>query len=110
MKKSKYIFKVIWGKQTIGIAINKRLKDNKTSPMTTFFFWPKENGWELLKNQLYTKPWTNEEERLEILNGYNKIITYWAKHVKGTNTISNRTTINNTLNFNINGFNYDYNL
>ncbi len=107
MKKSNYIFKVIWGKETIGIAINKILKSNKTSPITTFFFWPKENGWELLKNQLYTKPWTNEDDKLEILNGYNKIITYWLQNAKNINNITDLKKIRNILNFNISCFNYD---
>lgn len=106
-KKYKYNFKVIWGKQTIGIAINKILKNSKTYPITTFFFWPKENGWELLKTQLYTKPWTSEEDRLEILNGYNKIITYWLKNVKEVNNITNLTDVGYNLKFNINCFNYD---
>lgn len=83
------------------------MKNNKSSPVTTFFFWPKENGWELLKNQLYAKPWTSEEDRLEILNGYNKIITYWIKHVKEINNITSLTKISYDLNLNINCFNHD---
>lgn len=105
--KNKYIFKVIWGKQTIGVAINKILNKNRSSPITTFFFWPKENGWELLKNQLSAKPWTSEEDRLEILNGYNKIITYWIKHVKDINNITSLTKISYDLNFKVNCFNHD---
>lgn len=38
LKKRKYLFKVIWGKRYIGVAIDKRLKKNKTFPITTFFF------------------------------------------------------------------------
>ncbi|CAL8412590.1 unnamed protein product [Dictyota dichotoma] len=108
-KKCKYIFKVIWGKQTIGIAVDKGLNNNRTSPITTFFFWPKENGWELLKNQLYTKPWISEEDRLEILNGYNKIITYWLEGVNKIDNITRLTKMGHDLklNLNINCFNYD---
>ena len=88
LQDSSYLFKIIWGKRYIGIAIDRKLKNNQTLPITTFFFWPRENGWELLQMQLMNKPWITKEERIEILNGYNKIINYWLLNVRQTNEIT----------------------
>ena len=88
LQNSSYLFKIIWGKRYIGIAIDKRLKNNQTLPITTFFFWPRENGWELLQTQLMNKPWITKEERIAILNGYNKIITYWLINAGQANELT----------------------
>ena len=101
LQNSSYLFKIIWGKRYIGIAIDRILnKDkNQTSPLTTFFFWPRENGWELLKNQLINKPWITKDERIEILNGYNKLINYWLTNVKQVNEINKIIQDSSTLKF-----------
>lgn len=85
---SNYLFKIIWGKRYVGIAIDKLLNSNQTLPITTFFFWPRENGWELLRNQLLSKPWITKEERINILNGSNKIINYWLMNVNRVEDIT----------------------
>ena len=59
----------------------KFIKKIVTLPLTTFYFWPREDGWKLLKSELDSKPWMEEEIKLEILNGYTSIIKYWLKNV-----------------------------
>ena len=78
---SKYIFKVLWSKTSLGIAINEIYKTNYDAPLTTFYFWPREDGWKLLKAELDSKPWMLEKSKLEILNGYTTIINYWLKNL-----------------------------
>nr|YP_010185307.1 hypothetical protein Ycf65 [Ishige okamurae]QVJ99651.1 hypothetical protein Ycf65 [Ishige okamurae]WAM64087.1 putative plastid-specific 30S ribosomal protein [Ishige okamurae] len=77
-----YVFKIIWGKNYLGLAVDRQIPNNLTSPITSLFFWPRENGWELLRAELSDKPWMTKEERIEILNGYTKIINYWLENVK----------------------------
>ena len=104
--KKTYIFKIIWGKNSIGLAIEKLLKKNKTSPITAYFFWPNENGWDLLKNQLLNKPWISEEERIEILNGYNNIIKYWLTNVTKIDEITKLIQDSKEYNFELSGINF----
>jgi 30S ribosomal protein 3 len=80
--RNKYVFKVLWAKTYVGIAINIIHKENFEIPLTTFYFWPREEGWKLLKAELDSKPWMDNFSKIEILNGYNDIIQYWLKNVK----------------------------
>ena len=76
-----YIFKIIWSKNYLGLALDKRLENNFTMPVTTFFFWPRENGWQLLKEELSYKPWMPKDDSIDILNNYTKLINYWLVNV-----------------------------
>ena len=78
---SKYQFKVLWSKTYVGIAINEIHQQNFDIPLTTFYFWPREDGWKLLKAELDSKPWIVEKEKVKILNGYTRIINYWLKNI-----------------------------
>ena len=80
--KNNYTFKIIWGKSYIGLAVDKKLNESLKVPITSFFFWPRENGWELLKMELQNKPWIKKEDTIEILNGYTLIINYWLSNVQ----------------------------
>lgn len=89
---SKYLFKVLWSKTYIGIAINEIYKENYDIPLTTFYFWPREEGWKLLKAELDSKPWMDNQSKIEILNGYTTISRFWLQNVdKNINTIKPNT-------------------
>ena len=90
---SKYRFKVLWSKTYVGIAINKKHHANFEVPLTTFYFWPREDGWKLLKAELDSKPWINENSKIEILNGYTTILNYWLTNVNNKRTIPLKPTI-----------------
>nr|YP_011007503.1 putative plastid-specific 30S ribosomal protein [Sporochnus bolleanus]WAM64932.1 putative plastid-specific 30S ribosomal protein [Sporochnus bolleanus] len=81
LNNNNYLFKIIWSKNYLGFAVDKILQNNLTLPLTTFFFWPKENGWELLKEELSYKPWISKNDSIDILNGYNLILNYWLLNV-----------------------------
>nr|YP_001936340.1 putative ribosomal protein 3 [Heterosigma akashiwo]ABV65946.1 30S ribosomal plastid-specific protein 3 [Heterosigma akashiwo]ABV70087.1 30S ribosomal plastid-specific protein 3 [Heterosigma akashiwo] len=74
---SKFYFKVVWLKYCIGISVDKKLKNSYRVPITSFYFWPRVDGWKLLKHELELKPWLSERERVTILNGYTRIISIW---------------------------------
>jgi hypothetical protein len=90
--RSKYFFKILWSKTYIAIAINEIYKENYDIPLTTFYFWPLEDGWELLKAELDSKPWIDNQSKIEILNGYTYIIYFWLKNIdKNINTLKSNT-------------------
>nr|YP_010444017.1 Ycf65 [Chattonella marina]UTE94904.1 Ycf65 [Chattonella marina] len=74
---SSFCFKVVWLNYRVGIAVDKNFKNNIKTPITSFYFWPRVNGWQLLKHELELKPWLSEKERVKILDGYTKIICAW---------------------------------
>ena len=76
-----FSFKVVWLKYSIGISVNKKLKNNYQVPITSFYFWPRVDGWKLLKNDLELKPWLTKNERIQILNSYTKIISIWKESI-----------------------------
>nr|YP_009730861.1 putative plastid-specific 30S ribosomal protein [Cladosiphon okamuranus]QAY81097.1 putative plastid-specific 30S ribosomal protein [Cladosiphon okamuranus] len=76
-----YVFKILWSKNYLGLAVDKKLQNNSTMPITTFFFWPKKNGWQLLKEKLSYKPWMSKDDSINILNDYTIIINYWLSNV-----------------------------
>ncbi len=81
IKDNIYVFKILWGKNYLGLAVDKKLQNNSTMPITTFFFWPRENGWQLLKEELSYKPWMSKDDSINILNDYTIIINYWLSNV-----------------------------
>ena len=99
----KYLFKILWSKTYIGIAIDEQYKKNCTIPLTVFYYWPQEDGWKLLKAELDSKPWMIEKDKQEILNSYTVIVNYWLVNVNKNITIQNAEIPD--LNFNILGIN-----
>lgn len=84
---SEFCFKVVWLSFCVGIAVDKKLKNNNKIPVTSFYFWPRVDGWKLLKHELELKPWLTEEERIKILNGYTKIISTWKENFNNIKTV-----------------------
>lgn len=98
---SKYLFKVLWSKTDIGIAINEIHQGIIDVPLTSFYFWPREDGWKLLKAELDSKPWMEEHSKIEILNGYTLIINYWLKNSNKNINIIKPYTENININVDI---------
>jgi 30S ribosomal protein 3 len=100
-----FSYRIIWLDISIGIAVDKKLGNNIKAPITSFYFWPRVNGWDLLKHELSLKPWLLEEERIKILNDYTKIIYIWKNCFKNIELI-NFVELEKNYNFTLSSIEY----
>jgi len=105
-----FSFKVIWSKQSVGIAVDQEISSLKIQvPLTSYYFWPSFNGWKLLKNRLELIPWLTQSDQIKILNGYTKIITLWKSNNGDLKNFTSKelSEIQKNLNFKLVGLTID---
>ncbi|KAF7819988.1 30S ribosomal protein 3, chloroplastic-like [Senna tora] len=73
------VLKFIWMEKNIGIGLDQMIPGHGTIPLSPYYFWPRKDAWEELKELLESKPWISQKQMIILLNQATDIINLWQQ-------------------------------
>lgn len=77
----KFTLRILWLKRNIAFSVDHVVKQGM-SPLTSYFFWPRNDAWTQIKKELESKPWISNNDKIDILNKVTVLINYWQENNK----------------------------
>ncbi len=75
---SRFVLKVVWLDKDIALAVDYVISKG-TSPLTPYYFWPRSDAWQELKDELDKKNWITDGEKIQLLNQATELINFWQE-------------------------------
>ena len=82
---TKFNLSILWLENKLGIAVNQ-IQAGEQIPLTNYFFWPQNDAWDQIRNELDTKPWITNANKAELLNATATIMNQWQDSINNEST------------------------
>lgn len=74
---AEYSLNFLWLDKNLAVSVDQVFGRGHRSPITEYFFWPREDAWEKLKSALEEKDWISHQDKVALLNTCTEVINYW---------------------------------
>jgi 30S ribosomal protein 3 len=79
---AEYALNFLWLDKNLAVSVDQVFGRGHRSPVTEYFFWPREDAWEALKAALEQKDWISHQDKVTLLNTCTEVINYWQAEDK----------------------------